>query len=75
MPFAFRVVFQLTQEFPDRDSATVVARQLARRIPEATLLRVVSNLSDDIGQEEISARDRTRALPYRLPDLDEEDGS
>lgn len=76
MPFAFRVVFQLTQEFPDRDSAAVVARQLARRIPEARLLRVVSNLSDDIGQEEVSARDRNKTLPYQLPALeDDEDGS
>lgn len=73
MPFAFRVVFQLTQEFPDRDSAAVVARQLARRIPEARLLRVVSNLSDDIGQEEVSARERSKRLPFFLPDLDDED--
>lgn len=73
MPFAFRVVFQLTQEFPDRDSAAVVARQLARRIPEATLLRVVSDLSDDLSLEEGSARARSSALRFR--DLEPEDES
>lgn len=72
MPFAFRMVLQLPGVFPDRDAAAAVARRLQARIPEATLLRVVSDLSDDLSLEEGNARARSSALRFR--DLEPEEG-
>lgn len=71
MPFSFRMVLQLPGEFPDRDAAATVARRLQARIPEARLLRVVSNLSDDLSLEEGNARARGATLRFR--DIEPED--